>query len=76
MHDGITAPKLLLTEEEAAAALGFTPRFLQNRRYRGDSPPFVRISSRAIRYRPEDLEAWAAKRLRTSTSDPGVEVAR
>ena len=77
MHDAVSAPlKILLTEEEAAHALGFTTRFLQNRRHRGDSPPFVRISSRAIRYRLSDLEAWAADRLRTSTSDPGAEMAR
>ena len=74
MHQAVTTPpRLLLTEEEAAAALGFTTRFLQNRRHRGDGPVFCRISSRAIRYRPEDLQAWAADRLRTSTSDPGSE---
>ena len=63
--------KLLLTETEAAETLGFTTRFLQNRRHRGNGPRFVRISARAIRYRPEDLAAWAEARLRTSTSDPG-----
>ena len=63
--------KLLLTEAEAARRLGFTPRFLQQRRYTGGGPRFVRISARAIRYRPEDLEAWATERLRTSTSDRG-----
>ena len=64
--------KILLTEEEAAAALGFTPRFLQERRFRGGGPQFVKISARAVRYRPEDLHAWAAERLRTSTSDSGA----
>ncbi|MDP9351636.1 MAG: helix-turn-helix domain-containing protein [Chloroflexota bacterium] len=63
--------KLLLTEEQAAAALGFTRRFLQNRRVTGDGPPFCRISARAIRYRPEDLETWIQARMRTSTSDTG-----
>ena len=66
-------PKLLLTEAEAAETLGFTTRFLQNRRHRGDGPRYVRISARAIRYRPQDLSAWAEVRLRTSTSDPGQE---
>jgi predicted DNA-binding transcriptional regulator AlpA len=76
MHDAVTAPaRLLLTEEEAAHALGFTARFLQNRRHRGNSPPYCRISARAVRYRPEDLAEWAAKHLRTSTSDPGSEAA-
>jgi hypothetical protein len=63
--------KLLLTEEEAAELIGFTPRFLQERRFRGGGPKFVKVSARAIRYRPEDLRAWAVERLRTSTSDMG-----
>jgi hypothetical protein len=67
-----TVHKLLLTEAEAADRIGFTARFLQERRYRGGGPRFVRISARAIRYRPEDLEAWAAERVRTSTSDRGT----
>ena len=66
-----TPPRLLLTEAEAARALGFTPRFLQNRRHRGDGPPYVLVSARAVRYRWSDLEAWTAERLRTSTSDAG-----
>ncbi|MDQ3606988.1 MAG: helix-turn-helix domain-containing protein [Gemmatimonadota bacterium] len=72
-HSEIHAPKVLLTEVEAAATIGFSPRFLQERRMRGGGPPYVRVSARAIRYRPEDLESWAAERLRTSTSDPGRE---
>ncbi len=72
MYDG---DKILLTEAEAAERLGFTPRFLQNRRARGDGPRYVAVSARAIRYRPQDLEEWAAERLRTSTSDPGPKVA-
>lgn len=69
MHD---PEKILLTEKEAAHRLGFSPRFLQQRRYLGGSPKFVRVSARAIRYRPEDLDAWAAERIRTSTSDTGT----
>lgn len=61
--------RILLTESEAADAIGLTPRFLTERRRQGDGPPFVRISSRCVRYRPADLERWAAERLRTSTSD-------
>ena len=63
--------KILLTEKEAAELIGFTPRFLQERRFRGGGPRYVAISARAVRYRPEDLEKWAADRLRTSTSDSG-----
>ena len=65
--------KLLLDERAAAVALGLTPRTLQVWRVRGGGPPFVKVSSRCIRYRLIDLERWAAARLRTSTADPGVE---
>lgn len=61
--------KILLTEKEAAEAIGLTPRFLQDRRLKGGGPPFVRISARCVRYRPEDLETWAVERLRHSTSE-------
>ena len=64
-------PAALLTENDAAAYLKLTARALQAWRYRGDGPQYVRISARAIRYRPEDLESWIEERLRTSTSDPG-----
>lgn len=66
MENGI---KMLLTETEAARLLGFSPRFLQQRRYTGGGPKFVRVSARAVRYRPEDLERWAAEHVRASTSD-------
>jgi hypothetical protein len=61
--------KILLTENEAAALIGFTPRFLQSRRTSGSGPKFVRVSHRAVRYRPADLEEWAAGLLRTNTSE-------
>lgn len=61
----------LLTPSDAAIYLSMTPRFLEVRRHLGDGPPFVRISSRAIRYFRSDLREWAEARRRTSTSDPG-----
>lgn len=64
-----TVPIILVDEKSAAVALGLTPRFLQARRQRGDGPPYVAISKRAVRYRLTDLENWAAARLRKSTSD-------
>jgi predicted DNA-binding transcriptional regulator AlpA len=67
--DGSAAPRLLMTEGQAAAVIGLSPRFLQARRYRGDGPQFVRISSRCVRYRPEDLDTWVRERVRASTSE-------
>jgi len=69
--------QILLDERSAAAALGITPRAMQEWRRRGTGPRFVRISRRCIRYRPEDLETWAAGQLveqkgRTAASTPTV----
>lgn len=50
--------KILLTEAEAAALIGFSRRFLQRRRYEGTGPEYVRMSN-AVRYLPEDVERWA-----------------
>jgi predicted DNA-binding transcriptional regulator AlpA len=63
---------ILLDERAAAAALGVTPRALQEWRRRGEGPQYVRISRRCIRYRPEDLKDWAADRLRTTPENAHV----
>ena len=65
-------PDALLREEDAAVFLGFTPRALQEWRHRGSGPPFVRISSRAIRYRRADLIAWATERREGAPSNAPV----
>lgn len=62
-------PDPLLNEKQAAAFLGFTTRTLQAWRQRGGGPRFVRISSRAIRYRRHDLREWVESRLKSSTSE-------
>ncbi len=61
--------KLLLTEEEAAQMIGLSARFMQARRARGGGPAFVRVSSRCVRYRVEDIREWAAANVRKSTAD-------
>ncbi|MFH1742169.1 MAG: DNA-binding protein [bacterium] len=66
-----TDPDALMNEEQAAAFLKFTPRALQMWRHRGGGPQFVKISSRAVRYRKCDLLTWVEERLRRSTSDNG-----
>ncbi len=68
-------PTSLLTEAQAARLLNFTPRFLQARRARGDGPPWVSISARAIRYRRSDLLDWIESHVRTSAADRGTDAA-
>lgn len=63
------AQAILLSEKEAARILGFSHRTLQAWRVQGGGPQFVRVSSRCVRYRREDLEAWITERLRISTAD-------
>jgi len=31
-------------------------------RHRGEGPKWVRLDSRSVRYRPEDVEAWLEER--------------
>lgn len=52
-----------LTTDEAAQRLGVSSSLLEKLRVYSPekSPPFIRIG-RAIRYRPGDLDAWAASR--------------
>jgi predicted DNA-binding transcriptional regulator AlpA len=59
----------LLREKEVAEILGLSSATLRNWRTRGDGPPFVRLSGRAIRYEPVALREWVAHRTRRSTSD-------
>lgn len=58
--------KLLLTERQAAEAVGLSTRTLFNLRQAGKLS-FVTIG-RAIRYRPEDIEAMANKFLVAATA--------
>jgi Helix-turn-helix domain len=64
-------PDQHLDESQAAALLGVTVRSLQKWRLTGDGPPFVRMSSRCVRYRVGDLQRWSASLRRISTSDLG-----
>ncbi len=59
----------LISEQEAAAFLGFAIKTLQNWRVIGQGPKFIRPSARAIRYRRKDLIAWAERHLVASTSE-------
>ena len=66
--------KHYLSTREAAEWLGLSTRTLDRYRVSGAGPAFHRFGSR-VRYLLADLEAWAAARRRTSTSDDGRRVA-
>jgi len=59
----------LINEREAAAFLGYSVRALQNWRFRGGGPDFVKVSRRSVRYRRRDLIAWADRLTVSSTAE-------
>ena len=62
MHD------LLLTTKQAAEILGVSIAFLERDRWAGARVPFVKIGSRAVRYRLSDLLAYIESCVCQSTS--------
>jgi excisionase family DNA binding protein len=62
----------LLTNSEAALYLSVSKAFLERDRWAGARIPFVKIGSRAVRYRKSDLDNYIEGQVRTSTSDCGV----
>lgn len=61
----------LLTTKEAAFCLGVSEAFLERDRWAGAKVPFIKIGSRAVRYRLQDLERYIESCIRKSTSDTG-----
>jgi hypothetical protein len=61
---GMQPPALsdILSSEETAAEIKVRPRTLESWRRRGFGPPFVRVSSRCIRYHRDDIERWLTAR--------------
>ena len=63
-------PDALLFGAEMAYLLGLSVRTLEGLRLRGGGPPYVKFG-RSVRYGRRDGLAWAAGKLRRSTSDRG-----
>lgn len=59
----------LLTTKQAAKYLGVSASFLEKDRWRGARIPFVRVGTRAIRYRDQDLTSFLEKQTFGSTSE-------
>lgn len=57
----LTKPTELMTPEEVADLLKVSTGTLENWRYRGEGPPFVKLGSKRrspVRYRSKDVEDW------------------
>jgi predicted DNA-binding transcriptional regulator AlpA len=61
----------LLTGREAAHVLRLSERTIERLRVNGKGPKFVRINH-SVRYRQQDLDAYVAARLVSSTSEEVV----
>ena len=59
----------ILRVKAAAEFLSLSPSTLNKLRCTGGGPPFVALTARARGYRRRDLVAFAASRLRRTTSD-------
>lgn len=62
----------LFNTTQAAAYLGVSKAFLERDRWAGARIPFIKIGSRAVRYREADLEAYIEQQVRLSTSESSV----
>ncbi|RAK66414.1 helix-turn-helix transcriptional regulator [Phenylobacterium kunshanense] len=70
MSDVLTAtPHRLLRTNEAADWLGLSGRTLEKHRTFGTGPAYRKIGGRVV-YAMVDLQAWADRGARTSTTEP------
>ena len=59
----------LCTTKEDAELLGVSKAFLERDRWAGALVPFIKVGSRAVRYRLSDLESYIERQIRHSTSE-------
>ena len=64
-------PPRYLRTPEAARFLGLSDRTLEKHRTYGTGPAYRKLGGRVV-YSLEDLQAWANRGTKTSTSDPGI----
>lgn len=57
----------LLSTSELTKLTHLSKRFWECRRISGDTPPFIRISSKSVRYRWGDVQKWLEKRIKSNT---------
>lgn len=63
-------PPRFLRTPEAARFLGLSDRTLEKHRTYGTGPAYRKLGGRVV-YALDDLQAWADRGTKTSTSDPG-----
>ena len=63
----------LLTTKQAAEYLNVSAAFLNRDRTEGARIPFIRIGTRTIRYRMQDLEAYIEAQTKINTAYTAIE---
>jgi hypothetical protein len=58
-----------LTEKELAGRWCMSPKTLQNWRWSGKGPPFIKLVSGGIRYDENESEEWARSNTFRSTTE-------
>jgi predicted DNA-binding transcriptional regulator AlpA len=66
-----TLPPRYLRTPEAARFLSLSGRTLEKHRTFGTGPAYRKLGGRVV-YALDDLQAWADRGAKNSTSDPGV----
>ncbi len=59
--------RTFLNQSELSQRWGISPRTLERWRWLGEGPRFLKLGGRVV-YRLEDIEAFEAEKLRSSTS--------
>jgi predicted DNA-binding transcriptional regulator AlpA len=62
-------PEASMTTAELAAWLGVSRVWLEQQRWKGQGPPWVRLSPGLIRYRRDEVLAWLDARSHRSTAE-------
>ncbi|HEX3367845.1 DNA-binding protein [Phenylobacterium sp.] len=70
MFEGAPLPPRLLRTNEAGRFLGLSGRTLEKHRTYGTGPTYRKIGGRVV-YVIDDLQSWADRGAKSSTSDPG-----
>jgi excisionase family DNA binding protein len=52
----------LLTTDDLAELLNLSRHAVYQMRHRNEGPRFIRLDTRSVRYRPEDVDAWLEER--------------
>jgi predicted DNA-binding transcriptional regulator AlpA len=70
-NENFPHPDQLVSTRQLFNYTELTVRFWERRRMSGDTPPYIYISKRAVRYRWGDVVEWLNKRMRNNTADIG-----